>query len=42
MHATGIEGEGFEALVCIVGFCRGYYRIGYIVRVVSSGLLGDV
>ena len=42
MHPTYVEGEGFEALVSIVGFYRGYYRRGCIVRVVSSGLLGDV
>ena len=42
MHPTCIEGEGLEALVCVAGFCRGYYRRGCNVSVVSSGLFGDL
>ena len=42
MHPTCVEDEGFEAVVCIVGFGRGYHGRGCIVRVVSSGLFGDV
>ena len=43
MHLTCInKGEGFEALLCIVRFFKGYCRRGGIAWVVSSGLFVDV
>ena len=42
MHTTGIEGEGFQALVSKDGFCREDYRRECYAGVNAGWVFGDV
>ena len=42
MHSAGIKSKGFEALVCIGGFCGGPCIRCCGVWVVSGGLYGGI